>query len=104
VYPQQNQALAKRIMQRGALIGENHPDATPNAPRLVSRNRIISGLCQHVIVVETEIDGGAMYAARTAIAQGRKLHVVGLPASGNLQLLKEKARYIAPDLQILTLD
>lgn len=104
IYPEQNQALAEQIVQRGALLGENHPAATATAPRLVARNRIITGLCQHLIVVETEADGGAMYAARFALAQGRTLHAVGLPAGGNLQLLKERANYIAPDLQNLRLD
>ena len=97
VYPRQNYELARKIMESGALLGENAPDADASPPRLVSRNRIISGLCQHVIVVETSINGGAMYAAKAAITQGRTLHAVGYPASGNLQLLKEGARYIPPD-------
>jgi DNA processing protein len=104
IYPEENLALANRILESGALVGENHPDATPNPPRLVSRNRIISGLCQQVIVVQTGIDGGAMYAAKSAIAQGRTLHAVGLPASGNLELLKNNARFIAPDLQHFALE
>jgi DNA processing protein len=104
IYPEENVALAHRILAYGALVGENHPDATPNPPRLVSRNRIISGLCQHVIVVQTGIDGGAMYAAKSAITQGRTLHAVGLPASGNLELLKNNARFIAPDLQHFALE
>jgi hypothetical protein len=38
-----------------------------------------------------------MYAAKAALAQGRKLHAVGLPTSGNLQLLKNGAGYIDPN-------
>jgi DNA processing protein len=104
IYPEENINLAKQMLEHGALVSENHPDATPNAPRLVSRNRIISGLCQHVIIVQTGIDGGAMYAARSAIAQGRTVHAVGFPASGNLELLKNNARFIAPDLRSFTLE
>ena len=104
IYPAENETLAKRILKQGALVGENHPDATPNAARLVSRNRIISGLCQHVIVVETEIDGGAMYAARFATTQGRTVHAVGLPVSGNLELLKNHAKFVNPTLLAFTLD
>jgi DNA processing protein len=104
IYPVENESLAQRILEQGALVGENHPDATPNAARLVSRNRIISGLCQHVIVVETGIDGGAMYAARFATTQGRIVHAVGLPVSGNLELLKNNARYINPYSLVFTLD
>ncbi|MDQ7036773.1 MAG: DNA-processing protein DprA [Anaerolineae bacterium] len=104
IYPEKNIALAQHILQQGAIVGENHPDAIPNAPRLVSRNRIISGLCQHVIVVETSINGGAMYAARAATAQGRTLHAVRLAESGNRELLKNQAKYINPDLANVTLD
>jgi len=103
IYPRQSQKLAEQIMQHGALISENAPDAEPSPPRLVSRNRIISGLSDHIIVVETEQDGGAMYAAKSALAQGRTLHAVGFPTSGNLHLLKEGAHYIAPNLDNFSL-
>lgn len=104
IYPEKNKALAQRILQNGAIISENHPYAPPNAPRLVSRNRIISGLCQHIIVVETSSDGGAMYAAKAALTQGRTLHAVELPASGNQELLRNQAKYINPDIDTFTLD
>ncbi len=99
VYPLQNHTLGARILKRGALLSENHPDATPNAPRLVSRNRIISGLCQHAVIVESAIDGGAMYTATACIDQGRTLHAVDLPAAGNQMLLQQGAHVISSDLQ-----
>lgn len=102
VYPH-NPSLEARIVQQGLLLGENAPDATVNAARLVARNRLISALAQHIIVVQTDVDGGAMYAARAAQRLGRKLYALGVPTSGNLQLLKEGAGYIAPDLRELPL-
>lgn len=102
VYPTQNQKLATRIIKQGALLSENHPFADATAPRLVARNRIIAGLAQHLIVVETAIDGGAMYAARFAAQQGREVYALDIKASGNRHLLQhEGARPIAPDLQNL---
>jgi len=98
LYPPQHAALAAQIAARGAILSENAPDADATAPRLVSRNRLISGLCQQVIVVETDATGGAMYAAKAARAQGKTLYAVGYPASGNLQLLRDGAHYLAPDL------
>jgi DNA processing protein len=91
VYPPENLKLAQNILKEGAILSENHPLASSSAPRLVFRNRLISGLAQHVIVVETATDGGAMHAARAAIAQGRKLYTFDLPATGNQQLLAEGA-------------
>ena len=91
IYPPENQKLAQNILKEGAILSENHPLASSSAPRLVFRNRLISGLAEHVVVVETASDGGAMHAARAAIAQGRKLYTFDLPASGNQQLLAEGA-------------
>src|SRR5262249_44504296 len=56
LYPPGNRPLAQAIQQRGALLSEVHPTAQPKPSSLVARNRIISGLCEAVIVVETEVD------------------------------------------------
>lgn len=104
LYPPQNRALAQVIQQRGAILSENHPQATASAPNLVSRNRIISGLCRHVILVESETTGGAMHAAETALRNERRLYVVDLPVSGNRFLLGRGALPIAPDVTDFCLD
>jgi DNA processing protein len=98
VYPPGNRALAEAIRQRGALLSEVHPDAQPKPSTLVARNRIISGLCEAVIVVETESDGGAMHAARRAIDQGRRVYTLESDASGNRALIEAGASVIKPDL------
>ncbi|MBC8098791.1 MAG: DNA-processing protein DprA [Armatimonadetes bacterium] len=96
IYPPQNRALAAQIMERGALLCEVQPDAAVSASGLVARNRIITGLCDRVIIVETESDGGAMHAARFATMQGRALYALVNDASGNRQLLNEGAQRIYP--------
>ena len=87
VYPPGNLELSERILQSGALVSELHPYASANAQRLVSRNRIISGLSRAVIVVESDEAGGAMYSARFAREQGRPVYTFDLPASGNQALI-----------------
>jgi predicted Rossmann fold nucleotide-binding protein DprA/Smf involved in DNA uptake len=49
-------------------------------------------------VVETEINGGAMYAARFARDQGRPIYALDLPASGNRELLSSGATALNLDL------
>jgi DNA processing protein len=90
-YPPENVKLAGQIVYNGALLCEVHPDAAVSTAGLVARNRIITGLCERIIVVETEIDGGAMHAARFAQLQGRQLYAVESRASGNQALLQHGA-------------
>lgn len=97
IYPEANRRLAERIEAAGALISETHPCRGANAQRLVARNRIISGLSQALIVVESDIEGGAMYAARFAREQGRTVCAVDLPASGNQRLIAEGAVVLRRD-------
>jgi DNA processing protein len=98
VYPYANVPLARAITERGTLVSEVSPDASPSPPSLVARNRIISGLSDAVIVVETSADGGAMHAARRALAQGRPVYVLDNGASGNRALLEGGAQVVTPDL------
>lgn len=97
IYPEANRCLAERVLATGALISEAHPRWTANAQRLVSRNRIISGLSRAVIVVEADLDGGAMYTARFAAAQGRPVYTFDLPAGGNQRLLADGAIMLRRD-------
>jgi DNA processing protein len=98
IYPPTNQQLAKRILDCGALVCEVAPEASPSAANLVARNRIISGLCEAVIVVETSIDGGAMYAAKRAQEQGRRVYALDNQASGNRALIDSGAMGLREDL------
>ena len=91
IYPEANRALAARIGECGILLGELHPLWSANAQRLVARNRIISGLSQAVILVESQEEGGAMYTTRFAAEQGRPVYTFDLPASGNQSLLRRGA-------------
>ena len=97
IYPEANRKLAARIREKGALLSETHPQWSANAQRLVSRNRIISGLSRAVIVVESDVTGGAMHTARFAVEQGRPVYTFDLPAGGNQRLIAEGAFVLRRD-------
>lgn len=95
VYPPEHRGLAEDIARGGgALVSEQPPHAESKPSHLVARNRIITGLCSRVIVIETTVEGGAMHAARRAQEQGRELWTLDLPISGNQQLISEGAGVI----------
>lgn len=97
IYPHANAALAEQIAAHGALLSEVHPDAAPNSPALVARNRLISGLSQVVIVVEAGTDSGSLHAARFAQIQGRALFVAESAAAGSRGLLAQGAQLLPAD-------
>ncbi len=97
VYPESNRKLAGRVCDGGALLSEVHPHWGANAQRLVSRNRIISGLSEAVILVESDASGGAMYTTRFAQEQGRPVYTFDLPASGNQSLIRRGAEVLKRD-------
>jgi DNA processing protein len=92
VYPRENQDLAERIVERGALISEQPPNARPTSRRLTARNRLQSGLAHAVVVVETGPGGGSHVTASHARRQGKPVFAVQWPgtdrrARGGRQLL-----------------
>jgi len=73
VYPKQHQRLMGAIQKQGAVITEYPPSEKPLGANFPRRNRIISGLCQGVLVVEGNMGSGALITAKLAVAQGRDL-------------------------------
>lgn len=95
-YPPDKTSLATRILERdGAILSEVAPDAHVSVPGLVARNRLITGLSQGVIVVESDRNGGAMHAVRFAQQQGKRLYAVDNDAPGNRAMLKDGATPIS---------
>lgn len=72
-YPKEHAKLMKEIGKHGAVITEYPPAERPIGRNFPRRNRIISGLCQGVLVVEGAIGSGALITAKKAVSQGRDL-------------------------------
>lgn len=86
VYPASNRPLAHELANRGLLVSEfplGMPAMAGNFPR---RNRLISGLCIGVLVVEAAAKSGSLITARLALEQGRE--VFAIPGSIHSPLSK----------------
>ena len=79
VYPPEHAALHARVAREGCLASENVVGRRAKAQDFPRRNRIISGLCRAVVVVEAELRSGSLITARLAAEQGRE--VLAVPGS-----------------------
>ncbi len=76
MYPPEHAPLAKEIAQSGAVLSESLPMQAPKSGSFPRRNRIVTGLCLGVIVIEAGDRSGALISARTATEQGREVFAV----------------------------
>ena len=77
IYPPENEELAARILDGGgAIVSEYPPGTRPSQGTFPARNRIISGLCGGVLMVEGSNTSGAMITVNFATEQGRDVFAV----------------------------
>lgn len=98
-YPAWHRRLAEEIADEGALISEYPPSRGPRPHHFPERNRIISGLCEAVLVVEASARSGSLITARLALEQGRDVMAVPGPVGGGAhrgchRLLKDGASLV----------
>ena len=77
IYPPENLGLYRRIAEEGGAVLSEFPlGRRADRQSFAMRNRIVAGMCEATVVVESDVDGGAMITARFAGEQGRLLFAV----------------------------
>ncbi len=78
IYPLRHREFAERMYRtRGcALITDYPPGTPPLAPHFLRRNRIIAGLSDSTILIESKIRGGGMMTSRLAFSYNREVHAL----------------------------
>lgn len=75
-YPKEHAKLTEEVMTSGAVISEFPLGTPPLAQNFPYRNRILSGLCFGVLIVEAAEQSGSLITARLAYEQGREVFAV----------------------------
>ena len=76
IYPPENLDLYRRIEAVGAVLSEFPFGRRADRQSFPMRNRVVAGMCEATIVVETDVSGGAMITARFAGELGRLIFAV----------------------------
>jgi len=76
IYPLQHHQLALSMMERGGLLTEFPSGTNPDRENFPKRNRIVAGMCDAVVVIESGFKGGAMITAGLANSYNRDVFAV----------------------------
>ena len=77
VYPTQNTSLAKQMIVAGGLLTEFKSTTIPDKPNFPGRNRIVAGISDAIVVIESGIKGGSLITAE--LANGYNKDVFAFP-------------------------
>ena len=96
IYPPENLDLYKEISTSGAVVSEFPFGRRADRQTFPMRNRVVAGMSEAVIVIESDRSGGSMITARFAGEQGRTLMAVPgridqTSSAGCLQLIRDGA-------------
>lgn len=94
IYPPPNRILAKQMLQQGGLLTEFNCKTIPEKYNFPKRNRVVAGMADATLVVETALKGGSIITADFASQYHRE--VIAVPGKitdqrsrGCLKLIQE---------------
>lgn len=76
IYPPENLALYRQIEESGAILAEFPFGRRADKQSFAMRNRIVAGMSDALVVVESDVSGGSMITAKFAADQGRLVFAV----------------------------
>lgn len=82
IHPSSHRNLALNILKSGGLLISEYPEGSPPMKQnFIARNRIVSGLCDALLVTEAGLKSGTLHTANFALEQGKA--VLAVPGNIN---------------------
>ena len=76
IYPAENKNLAAKMLEKGGIMTEFMNGTKPDKMNFPQRNRIVAGMVDCLVVVESALKGGAMITAELANSYDREVFAV----------------------------
>jgi DNA processing protein len=76
IYPGAHRSTAKKMLEDGGLLTEFTTNTKPDRENFPSRNRIVTGMTDAVLVIESAVKGGAMITANIANSYNRDVFAI----------------------------
>ena len=74
IYPSANRAMAMNMVFNGGLLTDCWQGTKPDKQNFPRRNRIVAGMCDAVVVVESRVKGGSLITADIANSYNRDVY------------------------------
>lgn len=71
IYPSEHRDLARKMQDSGGILSEYPPGTVADKHHFPKRNRIVAGMSDAVVVMESDIKGGSMITANLAFNYNR---------------------------------
>jgi len=76
IYPPQNKSLAKQMIEQGGLLTDFKSCTNPDKQNFPRRNRIVAGICDALIVIESAGKGGSLITAELANSYNKDVFAI----------------------------
>lgn len=106
IYPSQHKAMAKEMLTNGGLVTELGKNTKPDKHNFPKRNRIVAGMADATVVIETALKGGSMITAELANNYNRDVFAfpgktTDSKSAGCNHLIKQNKAMLLTDTQEL---
>ena len=76
IYPLQNKTLAKQMVEQGGLLTDFKSNTNPDKQNFPKRNRIVAGICDALVVIESAKKGGSLITAELANSYNKDVFAI----------------------------
>ncbi len=76
IYPSQNKTLAKQMTEHGGLLTHFMSNTLPDRQNFPKRNRLVAGMCDALVVIESGIKGGSLITAELANSYNKDVFAI----------------------------